>query len=70
MTMTWISDKPTKPGWYWFNGDTFYPPQIVSVQYTGTRKYDFLRVYFMSGQQSDPLELNGKWSGPLTPPED
>ena len=52
--MTWITDKPTVPGFYWLRPSN-KPPRIVRV----TQK----TIASMYG-------IGGEWAGPLEPPKE
>lgn len=65
--MTWTTQKPTTPGWYWYKEK--YYACIVEV---GPRQqlrefYDGMWVWFTSGRQSKLPDLLGQWSSETNP---
>lgn len=73
--LTWTPEKPTTPGWYWYD-DEYYGPAPVYVAWIGfikNPKARTLEVDQAVGEDADqPLlpvsELNGKWAGPIQIP--
>jgi hypothetical protein len=62
--MTWTSEKPTVPGWYWYR-DNAVPSRIVEVS---TRSGGALWVTRMQRNGCFVDRLYGQWSGPIEPP--
>ena len=75
--LTWTDEKPTKPGWYWYE-DEDYGPVPVYVEWTGFVDVPAARqlsVTMACGDDFDqPLDevanLTGQWAGPLNMPKD
>ncbi len=65
--VTWTTDTPTKPGWYWsqMRGGR---PQIVEL----VRELDSDRITVgQTGAYVTDLEAeNHRWAGPLMPPQE
>jgi len=59
--MRWTTEKPTKPGWYWFE-DALTPLRIVHLR----QGEDDLHVE--GALISRVLFWCGKWAGPIEPP--
>lgn len=62
--MTWTTDKPTVPGYYWYKA-TEQGPAICDVSNT--------RVFWAGLDESDSIDLvckaeGSQWAGPLQPP--
>lgn len=67
MNSDWTTDKPTKPGWYWWRPtNVSISPEIVSVQENG----NVLLVYDKRIYRVDSMiyGADGEWAGPLEPP--
>jgi hypothetical protein len=63
--MVWTSDKPSKPGWYWWRGAKASAPEVV--HYIG----DDLVLLNGSKEVKDPgimFGRKGQWVGPIKPP--
>jgi len=56
--MSWTTQKPTVPGWYWYR-ELEGEPEILSIY-----KDDGQLVISGIGLQEFP----GEWTGPLEPP--
>jgi hypothetical protein len=67
--LTWISEKPTKPGWYWYRAQVQpqrleITPQVVLIeQYLDNR----LVMSLIGTDERLPIP-HGQWAGPLEPP--
>jgi len=63
--LIWTPDKPTKPGWYWFQMRAMRP-HVVEV----VREQDSHRLAVaLTGAYVDDLEPEYyQWAGPLEPP--
>lgn len=60
--LTWTTEKPTKPGWYWWRNNSCFDPDILKVDVLGDK--------FVIHRDEDILETpHGEWAGPLEPPE-
>lgn len=71
MMLTWTTDKPTKPGWYWLkwpdDDDTGKNITLTKVRF----EFGKLEVYTIGNDEVDPLSEFGdsyQWAGPLEPP--
>ena len=71
--MTWSSDKPVKPGWYWYrrspeDEDWCVPDEVVEL----VLEKDTLAYALRSDRISfEPIDrLHGQWAGPLPIPKD
>ncbi len=66
--MTWTTDKPTVPGWYWWRFDTHLfglKQQVVEVY------LDEALVVKIDNERHKIDEMNGDWSSaPLEPPKE
>lgn len=61
--MTWTTERPQRPGWYWFR-NTDYDIRMVHVVHSETALVE-------EETDGDQHELpDGEWAGPLAPPED
>lgn len=62
--MTWTSDKPTVPGWYWYRGYED-ADRVVHVMDNGESlvacSFEFSESMFY---------LDGQWAGPIPAPEE
>jgi hypothetical protein len=56
--MTWTTEKPTVPGWYWYR-EIEGEPEILSI-------YKDNGQLLISGIGLQ--EFPGEWAGPLEPP--
>lgn len=64
--MTWTTEKPARPGWYWYRlSHEDYKPEIVSVNEIG---YKMNAVWPTSGKSEFIEGMLGEWAGPLEPP--
>jgi hypothetical protein len=54
--MTWTSEKPQQPGWYWYREETWTAINSVSGG------------FFVYPDGRHVSEMNGEWAGPLEPP--
>jgi hypothetical protein len=64
--MTWTSEKPTVPGWYWWRHGGC--ERIRYVHAVGPAAPYQLRIEAPDGWFDDIENVGGKWSGPLPPP--
>jgi len=69
--MTWTSDKPTQPGWYWWRNRVgvpkpYHDDEIVKVYL----KRGHLNIAFMNGNRIDGIDIAGEWAGLLEPPKE
>jgi hypothetical protein len=66
--LTWTSEKPTKPGWYWWRRGHADPARLIYHGAEWDRIVDFAGldepVTFISGHL-----IEGEWAGPLEPPD-
>jgi hypothetical protein len=63
--MTWTTDKPTVPGWYWWrNAQGIIEHHIVWHD----EEEDFLCMVTDDGNRIDVGSAGGEWAGPLEAP--
>jgi hypothetical protein len=64
--MTWTTQKPTRPGWYWYRDLPFRTEFVVNVCELVTGEL------FASADGFDQYveRLSGEWAGPLEVPHD
>lgn len=66
--MFWTNDKPTIPGWYWYDdGDTDLEIYHVYL-YSGTEGR--LVASIVEGVGEDVKNMSGRWAGPIEPPNE
>ena len=64
--MNWTKERPTKAGWYWYQGPHEQSePEVLAVEFDD--EFDRF-VQFGVGPQAWVDECNGQWAGPLEPP--
>jgi hypothetical protein len=70
--MTWTTEKPSKPGWYWYRSPTDRVQIIELVEWNNE-----LRAVGVSPDMHLHLETHrmphasdAEWAGPLPPPEE
>ncbi len=72
MVMTWTSEPPKEPGWYWLY--TFGAVEIVKIVYSDYHKELWLEKMGtgMHQKYSKFLEqqIPHKWAGPIPEPEE
>jgi hypothetical protein len=59
--MTWTTEKPTVPGWYWWKSKQ-YSPVIVEIYRLEVRGESYLLI----GVE----DAEGLWAGPIPLPEE
>lgn len=59
--MTWTTEKPTKPGWYWWRRGTWMFIRTVHADDDGQCWADGYTVEQL-------CEHDGEWAGPIAPP--
>ena len=59
--MTWSTDKPTKPGWYWYRTTKQQGKILVHVRGTGKHT----TAIFPRGRWQSIFLLPGEWAGPV-----
>lgn len=68
--MKWTTDKPTDPGWYWFQHWYTGEPLIAWIDYpillSGDGQPPLLKA---NGKYIEDIS-NGKWAGPIPEPEE
>ena len=60
--MTWTTEKPTKPGWYWWRNNAS-EPRVVNIWQSRVHA----SILKASGL-GEVLYCDGEWAGPLEPP--
>ena len=73
--MTWSTDKPTQPGWYWYRGNDYFDEDvIVEVKDSIGELCVFHYRFIAQGEDEvcpEPIEsFRGQWAGPIPMPED
>lgn len=69
--LTWTTEKPRKPGWYWYRGPG---TNVVPASVDGCNDLRYLDVGLHNNVLSEsdsgvPVgEIPGEWAGPLEPP--
>jgi hypothetical protein len=73
--LNWTSEKPTKPGWYWFKSDTHSALVLLregTVPDAGLWADEGEDVQYNEGHQDGVHDyitnLAGQWAGPILPP--
>jgi hypothetical protein len=61
--MKWTTDRPTKPGWYWYRPKGGKTRHILQVR-------GDLTVHGINTYADHVDECDGKWQGPLVPHEE
>ena len=60
----WSSEKPTKPGWYWYRPENNGLNSLMCwVSTDGV-------VMFVMFKHSHIRDMDGEWVGPLQPPQE
>jgi hypothetical protein len=67
--MTWTTEKPSKPGWYWWR-KVGHKPEMLRV--SGGYSNMIVSVMLSTRVMSRPIENDdeGEWAGPLEAPKD
>ncbi len=60
----WTDDKPTEPGWYWYQSLLDIPPQPVRV----FERRNTLEAEYGGGMR--PEQMTGRWSERIPEPEE
>ena len=62
--MNWTSERPAKPGWFWYREEDSEPAMlnVLDQQNLG------LCARFSDGITFKVSDLKGVWAGPLEPP--
>lgn len=71
--MTWTSQRPTLPGFYWFKGTVNFSSAarevILATVVEVTGFAPNVKVWFPQKDTSIPIgACEGRWAGPLDPP--
>ena len=63
--MIWTTEKPTKPGWYWWRGPMWGKEitRVLEVDSDDAGAFYVRREYYVN-------DLTGHWAGPLEPPHE
>jgi len=64
--LTWTTEKPTQPGWYWWRKSRRHEIEIAKL-------WDVDNIYGQFHQDPHVFrvdEVGGEWAGPLAPPEE
>lgn len=69
--LTWTTEKPTKPGWYWARWPKLpqFGPEIVLVEQPCGPDTDYFEIHDVP--LCEYIEANGvmEWQGPIKPEE-
>jgi hypothetical protein len=67
-TLNWTTEKPTKPGWYWYREDPTASPKLVFHGLVWDAVADVAgRLPKSITFERDQIPV-GEWAGPLEPP--
>ncbi len=70
--MTWTTQKPTVPGWYWYREDGI-GPEVMDVDYRAIGETDAEAQVLVAqnANEYDVVEnMIGEWAGPIDLPEE
>jgi hypothetical protein len=69
--LSWTTEKPSKPGWYWFRfGPIDEPVMFCIFVRAGTRGGELWVRHVLPLISEKPVSYyDGQWAGPLEPPE-
>lgn len=67
--MTWTTDKPTTPGWYWWIGPLLHQ-QIVEVMPFENGDAVVFRPFCGEYNTRMLSDMQGEWAGPIPQPEE
>lgn len=70
--MEWTTEKPTKPGWYWWRAQQpDWPPEMCLV-FNDSRKNKLIALFSNNNDcetvQMDEFEHTPLWAGPIPEP--
>jgi len=68
--MNWTTDKPTKPGWYWYkkeDHDMFHADGIAIVEVI--KEEDWLVCRHSNSDNEWIEDSQAQWAGPLETPK-
>lgn len=64
--LTWTTDKPTVPGWYWYR----MRKQVRDQYLLGVHGFgDQMRGIWPNGQSEPVMRMPGEWFDPLEQPK-
>jgi hypothetical protein len=66
-TMNWTTDKPTKPGWYWYRRSGSSEALLVHHGFACDQIVELPGVDEPVTFRTENID-NGQWAGPLEPP--
>lgn len=65
--MIWTTEKPTKPGWYWWRREKGFIPSFLHVTTDHLKGTGF----FIVGAYTVRFQnIGGEWAGPIPEPEE
>lgn len=65
---TWSTEKPTRPGWYWWR-QPYCQDVIVEITLGGAKNGK--RLYVVTdGDTGELASFSGEWAGPIPEPEE
>lgn len=71
--MIWTTDKPTRPGWYWWrNPELHYRAQVCRVSHArAPHDGEALGVAYTDGERYTLADMvGGEWAGPILEPDE
>lgn len=68
--MIWTTEKPTKPGWYWWRCRGVQCVVEIGTPQHVIQLSSGLSVWFTSGSVRKLQDVDGEWAGPLEEPEE
>jgi hypothetical protein len=66
-TLTWTTDKPTEPGFWWYRKHQTHAPSLLET-YIALNRQLYTRFCDGSGSRYPVETFDGEWAGPLEPP--
>ena len=64
--MTWTTEQPKVPGWYWFKGE--YGIRIAWIKHDSRKMNELYAV--IGGVGNWMSTLHGQWAGPIPEPQE
>lgn len=62
--MTWMTEKPKRPGWYWYRSEC----DVHTVKVLHYIDDDGDGLYLATSEDRVLNDLDGEWAGPVEPP--
>lgn len=71
--MTWTTEKPIQPGWYWYRDSSIDDEPEIYKLFIGEHN-GMPRMYVRESMGEGGIWIayffDGQWAGPLVPPEE